>query len=221
MVSYVVQKASLQVSESPHTHSIPVRNQWGSHGTVALRLRFFYLKPNSQMVQRARQSTPVRFVREQSGERDIEQAWNASEPRRRAKDTASRCALVPAEKVINTAFVAKKNDTTPLTFQCFLNFPRMNYTLTVLGVNPNKEICRERVGRGRRPQLNASDPHWFGVWSPEPAVCYRRRTPPGPRCRKKTRCCHFIPVVYWALSPVVSSSVDNVDNVRGAAIGWA
>lgn len=45
------------------------------------------------------------------------------------------------------------NDETPLTFQSLLNFP-MIYTLTVVGVNPNKEICREGLRRGRRPELN-------------------------------------------------------------------
>lgn len=96
---------------SPRTRSLPVRNQRGSRGTHRVALRLLSLKPNSQVV--LQDSSPSAFLRVQEGERDRTQASNASEPRARAEDTASRCALVPAEKVSNKAFVANKRQKTP------------------------------------------------------------------------------------------------------------
>lgn len=49
------------------------------------------------------------FLRELSGERDIMQAHTASQRRKRAKDTASRCVPAPFEEVFNYCNCSKYN----------------------------------------------------------------------------------------------------------------
>lgn len=182
---------------SPHTRSLPVRNQRGTRGTHRVALRLLFLKPNSQVV--LQDSSPCAFLRVQEGERDSTQASNASAPRRRAEDTASRCALVPAEKVSNKAFVANKRQKTP-HLSAFSSLCR----------DELHNSCRSQPKQGnvqRRGEKGAAA--WVKcqrltlVWSV--SCLSSAEDAPGLRCRKKSRCCHSIRGSYWLLSPFVSA----------------
>lgn len=60
-----------------------------------------------------------------------------------------------------------------LTLRFCPNFRKVNDTLTAVAVSPSKATQRRVKERGRRPELNASDSHWFDAFT----VMWRGRTP--------------------------------------------
>lgn len=219
VVCYLVQKASLQVSQSPHTHALPVCGERAAHtGSCSSSTKKTELPGGAT----CKTVSPVRFcMGKEANVTSRMHPLQASQPRRRAKDTASWCALVPAGKVINTAFVANKRQ----------NTPHLSAFSQLSGGELHINSCRNQPKQGN---LRRASEKGAAAW----VKCHRltlvwsgrclssAEDAPDLRYRKMKRHCHSIQGSHWLFPPCVSAPLDNVRGTgclhqKSVAIGWA